>query len=92
MREEMQAAIDARDCDLFAGSSQPKAGVPLHPESIEDGLALAGAQRLLAERLRADAIADLDAWIEAAIDAGMPIAQIARHASISRETIYARRR
>ncbi len=85
----IQALIDTRDGSLFDGGTQPKGGVPLHPDSIAEGLALAGAQRELAGILRAEAMADLAAWIAAADRHGMPRAAIARTAGVSRTTVYA---
>lgn len=91
MRPDLQLAIDSRDTDLFGAAAEPKPGVPLHPDSIERGLQEAWARRELAERLRADAMAELDAWVRAALDAGWEVTRIAELGGISRQTIYARR-
>jgi len=90
MRADLQQAIDSRDTDLFGVAVEPELGVPLHPESIERGLQEAWARRELAERLRADAMAELDAWVRAALDAGWDVTRVAALGGISRQTIYAR--
>lgn len=89
--EDLRRAVEQRDFSIY-GSIGPAFALPLTADEIADGLELAGARRQLAEELRAEAMTEVDEWIEVAIDAGMPIAQIARLAGISRETIYARRR
>lgn len=86
---QAEAAVDARDVTIFGVGSSPESKGLLHPESIETGLIEAGGRRALAERLRADAMADLAAWLAAARRDGMPIARIARLAGVTRPTVYA---
>lgn len=88
--DHIQALVDQRDPSLLDGASRPKAGVSLHPETIREELVLCGARRELAELLRAEAMSDLDAWAQAAIEAHLSIAEIARLSGVSRQTLHAR--
>jgi hypothetical protein len=86
---EIEQAVEVRDTGLFGVGSSPEGrSGPLHPEAIETGLIEAGGRRALAERLRADAMVDLVAWMAVARKRKMPIAQIARLAGVTRQTVY----
>lgn len=92
MRADLQLAIDSRDTTLFGVGALPKRGVPVRPETIAEALELAGAQRQIAEALRREAMQSLDAWMGVALEMGMPLAQVAKLAGVTRATVYARQR
>lgn len=54
---------------------------------IRGGLIESGTRMIVADRLRADARLDAIGWVEAARAYGLPAAEIARLAGVSRQTI-----
>lgn len=72
-------------------TNRPYVSTMRHMENAEAhraGLIAAGAKRAQAETLRAQAMAELAIWVRAGKEQGLPIAEIARLAGLTRQTVY----
>jgi len=58
-------------------------------DDARSALAEIGERRAAGERIRANAMLDLERWAPAALDAGLTRVEIARLAGVSRTTVYA---
>lgn len=76
-----------RDTGVFDGATSPTAK-RVTADQCREGLREAGLRRHVADRLRADAMADLADWMTAARAAGIPITEIAALAGTTRQTVY----
>lgn len=77
-----------RDTRVFDRAASPTARRGLTPDHCREGLREAGLRRHVADRLRADAMADLADWMRAAREAGIAISEIAELAGATRQTVY----
>lgn len=78
-----------RDVSVFDRATSPNGRRgPLTPDRFREGLREAGLRRHVAERLRADAMADLADWMTAARAAGISVTEIADLAGSTRQTVY----
>jgi hypothetical protein len=88
--EAIELTLQMRDTGIFGVSTSPE-GI-LRVSSIrecEEGMLEASARVRLAERLRAEAMVDLGAWVRTGVLVGIPKRRAARLGGISRATVYA---
>lgn len=81
------ATVTARDTSVFDTGTSP-VSKRVSADDCRAGLAEASVRRQVAEALRADAMLDLTDWIRAAHAHGIAIAEIARLAGVTRQTVY----
>lgn len=62
--------------------------IPAHPDDVREGLREATDRRAHAERDRAEAMADTQAWVVAGEETGVTKTEMARITGLSRETIH----
>ena len=77
-----------RNTEVFEAATSPTGKRGLTPDHCREGLREAGLRRHVADRLRADAMADLADWMRAARTAGISISEIAQLAGTTRQTVY----
>lgn len=80
------------DAIVKHAASLDVAGSPasaVHPDDARQTLAQIGERRAAGERVRAEAMRDLERWAPAAVEAGVTRVEIARLAGVSRTTVYA---
>lgn len=85
-REEILATLDTAAFD--AGTSPRGRRRDARRREIEHGLDEAGTRLALARRLAAHAALDLADWAGEAEREGVSVAEIARRAGVTRQTVY----